>query len=111
RRRAFAKWRRLRHGVELMAAREDVRRQQAPRAHHRAVGAAPDRLAPGIHAGAPRSLERGLGDGGIRIQKLLHVAVALVHGHGYVSARLFCGDVVRERTEELLVLLELLRIE
>src|SRR6266487_2707338 len=49
--------------------------------------------------------------GRIRIEELLHVAIALLHGHSHVRARLFCRDLVRELAKELLVLLELLGVE
>jgi hypothetical protein len=64
--------------VELLAAGVDVRRQQAARAQHRAVGAAADRLAPRLDAAAPRRFVRSLGDARIAVEELLHVAVLLV---------------------------------
>src|SRR6185437_15029641 len=48
--------------VKLVATREDVGARQAAERETRAIGAAADRLQKGREAGAPRGIERVLGD-------------------------------------------------
>jgi hypothetical protein len=90
--------------VELLSAGVDVRRQQPARAEQRPVGAAADRLAPRLEPDAARRLVRGLGDGRVAIEELLHVAVLLVDRHAHARVRLLRRQLVRQFPQQLLVL-------